>query len=246
MPIDATDGARQRYGKDGGRGGSGQVGHGTVCRGFEFCAVYACKQLMARADLKNSAQPLGNTAGGQRAQRPGKRSEKRPAKLPTKRRLGNIATYYLKRFSSSAENLRQVLRRRVMKMTTERPELRPEAIEAIDEIVAMMVANGTVNDTLYAASRVRSDSALKKTRAKTIAKLRAKGVAKETIEQALAEESHADADFEAGLAIARRRRLGPYRTTERTRETDRRDLAILARAGLNFATAKRVMAGTDD
>ena len=193
---------------------------------------------MARADFKNNKRSWGNAARGQGA--------KRPAKLPTKRRLGNIAAYYLKRFNSSAENLRQVLRRRAMKMTTERPELRPEAMQAIDEIIATLVANGTVNDALYAASRVRSDQVLKKTRAKTVAKLRSKGVAKDTIEIALAEESHADADFEAGLAIARRRRLGPYRTTERTRETDRRDLSILARAGLNFATAKRVMEWSDD
>lgn len=197
---------------------------------------------MARADFTYGERSPGNSARGQRAKRP----EKRPVKLPTKRRLGNIATYYLKRFSSSAENLRQVLRRRVMKMTTERPELRQEAIQAIDEIVATLVANGTVNDALYAASRVRSDQALRKTRAKTVAKLRAKGVAKNTIQKAIDDESHADADFEAGLAIARRRRLGPYRVTERTRETDNRDLAILARAGLNFATAKRVMAWSDD
>ncbi len=170
---------------------------------------------------------------------------KRPAKLPTKRRLGNIAAYYLKRFSSSSANLRQVLRRRVLKMTVEKPELRAEAYVAIDEIVIALVANGTVNDELYAEGRVRFDQALKKPRAKTIAKLRAKGVAKEIIQKAIANESGADSDFQAGLAIARRRRLGPYRTTARTRETDHRDIGVLARAGLDFATAKRVMAWSE-
>ncbi len=178
---------------------------------------------MARADLNQQRPP------------------KRPVKLPTKRRLSNIALYYLKRFSSSAANLRQVLRRRVMKMTTETPEHRANAYQAIDEIVAGLVASGAVDDARYAAARVRYDQALKKPRAKTAAKLRAKGVAQATIKQAIAEESAEDADFEAGLAIARRRRLGPYRTTERSRETDHRDLAALARAGLDFKTAKRVL-----
>ena len=191
---------------------------------LNFAAVYACRHSMARADLKQ----------------PG--PQKRPAKLPTKRRLDNIALYYLKRFSSSAANLRQVLRRRVMKMTTEQPELRAEAYQAIDEIVASFLANGSLDDARYAAARVRYDQTLKKPRAKTAAKLRAKGVAQATIKQAIAEESSEDSDFEAGLSIARRRRLGPYRVTERSRESDHRDLAALARAGLDFKTAKRVLA----
>lgn len=67
-----------------------------------------------------------------------------------------------------------------------------------------------------------------------------------TIKRALDEESSADADFDAGMAIARRRRLGPFRTSERTRDTDRRDMGVLARAGLDFATAKRVMAWSEE
>ena len=170
----------------------------------------------------------------------------RPTKLPTKRRLANIAAFYLKRFSSSAANFRQVLRRRVLKMTKDQPDLRPEAFAAIDAVVADMVGRGLINDARYAATKVRHDQVLKKTRAKTTAKLRAKGVAPATIKRALDEESSADADFDAGMAIARRRRLGPFRTTDRTRDTDRRDMGVLARAGLDFATAKRVMAWSEE
>jgi regulatory protein len=165
--------------------------------------------------------------------------------LPTKRRLNNIALFYLKRFSSSAENLRQVLRRRTLKMTTETPELRAQAYLDIDEIVAAFVSKGAINDEQYAAARVRFDQVMKKPKAKTAAKLRAKGIAPATIKRALETESHADADFEAGLAIARRRRIGPYRV-ERSRETDQKDLATLARGGLDFKTAKRVLAWSEE
>lgn len=191
---------------------------------------------MARADV---------TGQGLKKGKAGEKPQRRPAKLPTKRRLNNIALFYLKRFSSSAENLRQVLRRRVLKMTTEAPDLRAQAYQDIDEIVAAFVAKGAINDAQYAAARVRFDQVLKKPKAKTAAKLRAKGIAPATIKQALDSESHADADFEAGLAIARRRRIGPYRT-ERDRDTDRKDLATLARAGLDFKTAKRVLEWTSD
>jgi len=187
---------------------------------------------MARADVTSRRRGAAPT--------------KRPAKLPTKRRLANIAAFYLKRFSSSAENLRRVLRRRVLTMTLERPELRAEAQRAVDEVVAALIAAGALDDARYAAGRVRVDQALKKPRAKTAAKLRAKGVARPVIAAALDAEADADADFRAGLAIARRRRLGPFRTGARSRETDRRDLGVLARAGLDFATAKRVMAADPD
>jgi regulatory protein len=195
---------------------------------------------MARGDFK--PDPDANGPAPARA----KRFARKPAKAPTKRRLHNIATFYLKRFSSTAANLRQVLRRRVLKMTRETPELKAAAFADIDAIVDALVSAGAVNDALYAAAKVHLDRTLKKTRAKTTAKLRAKGVAKDVIRTALAENADEDQDFDAGLSIARRRRLGPFRGKPRTRETDHRDLAVLARAGLNFATAKRVLAWTPE
>ncbi len=193
---------------------------------------------MTEQDLKKSK------AKGRAGQ--DRKAGKLPAKLPTKRRLNNIALFYLKRFSSSVENLRQVLRRRVLKMTTEQPELRTQAYLDIDEIVTTFVSKGAINDEQYAAARVRFDQVMKKPKAKTAAKLRAKGVATATIKHALETESHADADFEAGLAIARRRRIGPYRRDERTRESDQKDLATLARGGLDFKTAKRVLEWSEE
>lgn len=185
---------------------------------------------MARADFKaKTAKPRA----------------KRPARLPTERRLTNIATFYLKRFSSSAENLRRVLERRIYKMTLERPELRPDALRTAEAVVARLVAAGAVDDEAYALAKARTGRALKKPRAKIAAKLKAKGVAVAVIDKALDAESSEDDDFEAGLAIARRRRLGPFRL-RRDQDTDRKDLAALARAGLDFKTAKRVMNWSED
>ncbi len=42
-----------------------------------------------------------------------KKIQRRPAKKITKLRLKNIGLYYLERFESSVDNLRQVLMRRV-------------------------------------------------------------------------------------------------------------------------------------
>ncbi|MDX2143180.1 MAG: RecX family transcriptional regulator [Rhodospirillaceae bacterium] len=174
-----------------------------------------------------------------------KTARKKPAKKPTARRLRNIALYYLKRFPSSASNLKAVLRRRVLRMTLEDPAPRAEAFGHIDTIVADLVSQGAVNDLVFARGKAYQAAALKKPARKTQMKLAAKGVAKDVIAQVMAETTSEESEFEAALAIARRRRLGPFRTTARDRDTDRKDMGALARAGLSFDVAKKVMAYDD-
>ena len=50
------------------------------------------------------------------------------------------------------------------------------------------------------------------------------------------------AEWAAAIALASRRRLGPYREKPRDADTDRRDLAAFARGGISYAVAKRLMA----
>lgn len=188
---------------------------------------------MARAEF--SSDPGART----------KTPRRKPTKRPTRRRLHNIAVYYLKRFSTTAAGLRRMLQRRVLKMTLDTPELRQAAQPDIDAVVEALVTSGAVDDTRYAEAAAHLGRVLKKPRAKTAAKLRAKGVDTITIRHALGDPTDDDGDFEAGLAIAKRRRLGPFRKTERSRETDHKDLGALARAGLSFATAKRVIAWSE-
>jgi len=157
----------------------------------------------------------------------------------TKRRLTNIAAYYLQRHASSVANFRQVLRRRV------RRELVPGAdpVEAngwIDEIVADFVARRLLNDQTYAAARVVRDRMLAKAPRKTRAALLAKGVGSTIVNDAVRDDG--SAEWSAALAVARRRRLGPYSVKPRDPDTDRRDLGVLGRAGIGFAVAKKVMA----
>jgi regulatory protein len=175
-----------------------------------------------------------------------KKGTARPAKKPTARRLRNIALYYLKRFPSTAAHLKAVLRRRVMRMTLDDTTLRPEAFKAVEALVAALVTAGAVNDLAFARGKAYQAAALRKPARKTRAKLAAKGVAKDVIATVMAETTSDESEFEAALAIARRRRLGPYRATGRSRDTDRKDLGALARAGIGFDTAKKVLAHVDN
>ena len=72
------------------------------------------------------------------------------------------------------------------------------------------------------------------------ATLAAKGVAAETVQQALA-TFDPEAEQAAALALARRRRLGPFRPAA-TRAAHRlRDLGVLARAGFPHEIARAVI-----
>jgi regulatory protein len=53
-------------------------------------------------------------------------------------------------------------------------------------------------------------------------------------------EVEGDMDLAAAKALARRRRLGPWRATGRAEHRDR-DLAVLGRAGFPYAIARRVV-----
>ena len=79
------------------------------------------------------------------------------------------------------------------------------------------------------------------------ARLRAKGVGAEDADAALAElaQDAADPDLAAGLAFARRKRLGPFRP-EAEREAKRlKDLAAFTRQGFALDLARRVVDAQD-
>ena len=74
-------------------------------------------------------------------------------------------------------------------------------------------------------------------------KLRQKGVADDVIAEALAslDGDGAEPEVAAAAALARCRRLGPFRRPEEREERRENDLAALARVGFSFDVARRVI-----
>jgi regulatory protein len=106
-------------------------------------------------------------------------------------------------------------------------------------VVDRLVASGAVSDAAFAENRARSLQRAGKSARAIGAHLSAKGVP-----SALANDTlHPDPEHELAAAIihARRRRLGPFRTTAPTPETHRRELASLARAGFPQSIASRAL-----
>jgi regulatory protein len=139
--------------------------------------------------------------------------------------LRNAALHYLERYASSSANLREVLRRRVLRAERFHDTDREAAERWIEEIIASFAGSGLLDDAIYAEGRVRS--MFRQGRSQRIMKLELmkKGV-------------------DAAIRYARRRRLGPYRSAARA-DFRAKDLAALARAGFDYDVARDVVDAED-
>ena len=83
------------------------------------------------------------------------KTKKNAPKAPTKARLRNIALYYLERFESSEETLRQVLKRRIDKYAFVNKEYNPsEAYQWTEEVIDECLSHNFVNDRRFAEFKV--------------------------------------------------------------------------------------------
>lgn len=154
--------------------------------------------------------------------------------------LEAAALHYLERFASSRANLRRVLLTKARRSQAHWGGEREEALALIEALMVRLVGLGYLNDTAYAEMKTASLARRGGSRRGIQATLAAKGVAAETVQQALA-TFDPEAEQAAALALARRRRLGPFRPAA-TRAVHRlRDLGVLARAGFPHEIARAVI-----
>ncbi len=171
-----------------------------------------------------------------------KRGRQRSTKKATAQSLRNAALYYLQRYASSAENLRRVLMRRVDRAAPVHESDVEEGAIIVAEIIARYREAGLLDDQAYATAQAQSLMRRGNSMRAIRARLYAKGVEREQIEQALTSFTAAkrDPDISAAVIVARRRRLGPWRLSARS-DYRKRDLAALARRGFSYAIASQVI-----
>lgn len=182
------------------------------------------------------------------------RSQKEPAdrrrrgpKKVTPQHLENVALHYLARFATSAENLRRVLMRRVEMSARHHGTDAEDGARWVDDLIRRYQGAGLLDDAAYAEARaadmLRRGVPLKGIRFR----LSRKGIAGAEIDKALGvlAEDAPEPDLAAAVALARRRRLGPFAPPAARAERRGRDLAALARAGFDYDTARRVIDAED-
>lgn len=158
-------------------------------------------------------------------------------------RLKNIALYYLERFDSSADNLRQVLTRRVRDYAYKTQDFDITVTqEWIENIISEFERLGYLNDKRYAEYKIGSYLAGGKPERYIRIKMQQKG-----IDAAITDNVMAVSDYDAekvALNWARKKKIGPFRADEETRNLHRqKDLAAMVRAGFDYETAKLVIGG---
>lgn len=166
----------------------------------------------------------------------GKKSSTRqhkPQKKITPQRLKNIGLYYLKRFESSVENLRNVLRRRVDAYARENPEWKKdEAYQWVEDVLAEFERLHYLDDARFTEIKVRSYLSAGKPARYIQNKLREKGIKAADIEEILQEQEYNP--LEMALRLAKRKKIGPYRAEEQRREFKQKDMGTLVRAGFDY------------
>jgi regulatory protein len=158
--------------------------------------------------------------------------------------LQELAVGYAARYSTTAAKLRRYLQRKLGERVWT-----PETPADIDALVARIVTLGYVDDRAYAASKQRDLTARGFGAGRVKGALNAAGVSRDNIAAALAPDDEAPADPSApAIAFARRRRFGPFAREGTPADPARRsrELAAMARAGHDFAVAKRVLSAVDE
>ena len=161
----------------------------------------------------------------------------------TRKSLENSAFYYLRRYSSSSENLRRILLKRIKRSAQYHGTDVSAGQLWVNEIIDKFLANKLLDDIRYAETKCLSVHRKGGSKQTIRKKLKEKGIAPDIIEQTftLLDQYSVDPELIAAAITARRRRLGPYRFRGHRNNFREKDLASLARAGLNYSIASWVI-----
>ena len=151
-----------------------------------------------------------------------------------------IGLDYLSKRIATASHLRKVLARRVQRARLDE-EGAARAQEAIGAAIEALSRSGLLDDGLYARARGATLARKGASRRMVVEHLAGRGVDRDLARERAKELD----DGVQALLYARRRRLGPFRASERGARRDR-DVAALARAGFPVEVAIAAIDGTGE
>ena len=159
----------------------------------------------------------------------------------TKQRLKNIGLYYLKRFESSEDNLRQVLRRRVNDYAYYNPDFnKTEAYGWIEEVLSDFTGWKYIDDERYTSLKVRDYLNAGKPERYIKTKLKQNGVDENIIAEVLSKQEYDSKKM--ALNFAKKKKIGPFRPDEESRKLNRqKDMGTLIRAGFDYEVVTEVL-----
>ena len=184
---------------------------------------------------RDRSQSLSKTHGETR--REARREPRAPRPLSAQR-LEELALAYVARFSTSAAKLEGYLARKLRERGWEGSQEDGEGEPQVAALVARFVAAGYIDDEAYA--RAKSGSLLRRGYGKRRISqaLGAAGIAAELRDVVAVGEG---AQRRAALALASRRKLGPFGAPHADRAAREKQLAALLRAGHPLDMARELV-----
>jgi regulatory protein len=153
--------------------------------------------------------------------------------------LLRAAMDHLARRSDSIQGLSRALARKIAKAQAKDQCRIDDKDAAIKRVIEQIAAKGLLSDQRFAESRAMFLTGRGRSRLQIAADLAARGVDRETARAVLGARSRGD-ERAAAIAYARRRRLGPFRSSQR-REKRLNDIAAMQRAGFDLALASAII-----
>jgi len=169
--------------------------------------------------------------------------DKPPPPTPTATSLHDAALRHLARYATTQAGLLRVLDRRIMRwarVVAPDDEAVAAAKAAARAEIARLAKAGLLDDAAFATTRAQSLSRAGKSRRGIAAHLVVRGVAASVAQEALPDDP--DVELAAAIALARRRRVGPFGAGPLDPAQKLRALGSFARAGFSQEMAQRALA----
>lgn len=183
--------------------------------------------------------------------RPTKKAKAPPA-APNEAILHEAALEYLAARAASVAQMKRVLARKIDNWgrRATRAGVDAEAVESdaararqhIEDVLARLRRSGLIDDAKFARQRAGSLNRAGKSSRAIAFDLAQRGVSREIVRESVA--SDGASDLLAAVTLTRKKRLGPFaRSSDEspTRETKRKWLGALARAGFSMSVAERAL-----
>lgn len=168
--------------------------------------------------------------------------DKPPPPTPTTAVLHDAALRHLARYATTQAGLLRVLDRRIMRWARAvipDDEAIGAAKAAARREITRLATAGLLDDAAFAATRAQSLSRAGKSRRGIAAHLAVRGVAASVAQDALPDDP--DVELAAAIALARRRRVGPFGAGPLDPAQKLRALGSFARAGFSQDMAQRAL-----
>ena len=156
--------------------------------------------------------------------------------------IRNFAYSYLEKYSSSKQQLKTHLFKKIIKKKY-RISSKKEIFNLIDSVIATLVDQKFLSDRYYSDAKskafLRRGYSLNKIRYNLIKK----GINEKYIKASISKikENESDPDFFSAIKLCKRRRIGPSREENNRPLFYKNDISILARSGFSYELSKKVL-----